>query len=47
MYSEQIVMNKKIPFELCTTPEYEDRELSQEEFNRLQTYIMSQLGKGE
>lgn len=39
-------MKKKIPFELSTTPEYEDRELSQEEFNRLQAYIISQLDKG-
>lgn len=47
MYIKQIVMKKKIPFELSTTPEYEDRELSQEEFNRLQAYIISQLDKGE
>lgn len=47
MYIKQIVMKKKIPFELSATYEYEDRELSQEEFHRLQAYIISQLDKGE
>lgn len=47
MYLKQIVMKKKIPFELSTSPTFEDRELSQEEFERLQAYLIKQMDEGE
>lgn len=47
MYVKQIVLKKKIPFELSATADYEDGELSKEEFRRLTGYLVTQLDEGE
>ena len=52
MYLKQIVLKGKIPFELNTNStklinDYEDKEMSQEEFRKMTGYLVNQLDKGE
>lgn len=43
---KQIALKKRIPFDISAF-EYDDRELSQQEFARQQAYLISQMDKDE
>lgn len=47
MYIKQIVLKKRIPLELTTTTIFDDTELTSEEFQRQQGYLISKLDQGE
>jgi addiction module RelB/DinJ family antitoxin len=49
MYIKQIILKKKIPFELSTLKrsKYDDSELTQDEFNKLQAFYVKELDKDE
>jgi DNA-damage-inducible protein J len=53
IYLKQIVLKRKIPFEINTNTsansnnDYDDSEMSQEEFRKMTGYLVGQLDKGE
>jgi DNA-damage-inducible protein J len=47
MYIKQIVLKKKIPFELSVLNDYDDSEISQDEFRKMQAKIVQKLDKDE
>jgi DNA-damage-inducible protein J len=47
MYVKQIVLKKKIPFEISISNDLNYNELTQEEFRRIQGKLVTSLDRGE
>ncbi len=47
MYIKQIVLKKKIPFELSIQNDYDDGEITQEQFKAMQAILVQKMDQGE